>query len=722
MSHSIAQELPTNEQHNPPSIGIKKGVAIMVLGISSLNMAGCSFEDDSTDSSTPTTALPNWEPYTGPASPSDELTDSIHRQAHISYLLLDRFPNAEDLTEAVASLTEDEKQKLESLTGIMEALDASEVIDDVDRKLVEPADARSTIASFKNEALKIKTGEAIDAMDAHDAVSEASSYLADADLARAEVGDIEDPQIKNDAMRVIDALDAANVIERIKYSIISEPGDFETARTEASNITDEAIRTKALDAIKALETQHQMFHSGQGVSSPEYTMTEQWAKNAVTAIDLEVLASGAAVVELQRRADDIKVELKHWDREARTEIDENITEQTRQHNGLIQDPNASVEIEPLKDPAAVIDLSALKSYKSVRDIIDVIEGVDDMEDLELEQFAEIYAQDGKIEFSFIDDGSLDEVTMGHLTDVFKNVAPLLSAAFANGDLVSVRFIASDDFEPYYVPSTREVYMILPKDNSTSVDQLRSAMVHEVVHALTRSVFNSTTTASTEEIQQIQDACTALRDTAYSAAESHLGTVYPELLEDLRAAVRPEHRAAVDVIIELIKNHKIDELMLGSFEFDTSASINDCYPHSFKWVIYEAANKDNQGEWVGFDELDYISETEAYKEVASKWYEAEAFYSVYSKLNESEFVDTEYWGKEYIGHSQDDAAETVASVTDAAISFTAEFALALKKMSSVNKEAAIKALRMSLDLISNRHPSLVGYLSELESQILTLANQ
>jgi hypothetical protein len=263
-------------------------------------------------------------------------------------------------------------------------------------------------------------------------------------------------------------------------------------------------------------------------------------------------------------------------------------------------------------------------------------------------------------------------------------------------------------------------MMLPKDNTTSMDQLRSALVHETVHALTRSAFSGNVPLNPEESQMVRDACTAVRGSAYNAAESDLKYMHADVLPGLRAAVKPEHQPIIDALAQGIETGNLDSLLAGRYGESDQGIVNDCLPTSGIGVLYDIAQ--TAGLEVQYSDLTYLQEEDAYQTFAVSLYEAEKLYAVYDKLNESSFVITESTTKGYMGHSEDDAAELVASVADAAISYTEKFGEAIKRMDDADSAAALKALHMSLALIANRHPELQAYLQDVEARVIAASQQ
>lgn len=335
------------------------------------------------------------------------------------------------------------------------------------------------------------------------------------------------------------------------------------------------------------------------------------------------------------------------------------------------------------------------------------------------QFGEIYAEGGELHLQFNSDSNIKPAAAAQLRKGFERVRPLLEAAFANGDILSVRFLATDSFNGHFDSQSNEIGLELPADAQMSESQFEMLVAHEAVHALVSSAFDEESYASTGEILNVKKACTALSQSAFdnfTAANSWIGYSAESVAKAMPEGV---DKQAMLELAKLIRVNGLDNLM-NKKEYSTdsafkkSLSLSDCADWSFGDVlatVYEKlGSKDGLGDLDRFNK-EYVRNADV-QALISEYKESMQYNSIFKEINESSFVDTVYKNKDMLGHSRDNAHEMMASIVDTSLLNIKAFKTLLGSLDTESKAAVMEAISAGYAIISNRHPSLKTYLSSV----------
>ncbi len=126
-------------------------------------------------------------------------------------------------------------------------------------------------------------------------------------------------------------------------------------------------------------------------------------------------------------------------------------------------------IAPLTNPDATINLSNVHGVQQIPNLGRYFDPTDvnGSQSETLNQFAEIYTKNGKLYFDIPREAGLSLSAIERLRTIFNNVRPILDAAFTSGDLISVHFVVSDEYDPYYEPVAHQMLVVLPQNNEVS---------------------------------------------------------------------------------------------------------------------------------------------------------------------------------------------------------------------------------------------------------------
>lgn len=639
-------------------------------------------------------------------SPTDPLLEDLQIRTGLTRSLRRSSGlGVEEAREQLSALDPEDREQVADLARIITGQETVNIIEGAENPYdaITLEDARNQASALSDEFFRTAATTAIDNAQASQIVRDLE-YEDDAakftEGREALLALPPSPQ-RDLSLRLVDIHEARRIFSQARFGY-NYPR--EQALSEAANISDPALRERLTAGIEA------------GIAYR--TTYDSDLASTLLEIDTNLLRTlndlNAQRRESENSTTNPKVAIEDFVRSELQASDQRVTEMIKQQNQL-PELEAVIALEALSNPQELFDLTDVQGTKLIRDAYELL---DNPEAEPLEQFAEIYVENGELVLKVQEDTNLTETGVQQLRDLLDRLKPLLAAGFGNGDISSIHFVASADYNPYYLPSTREIYMILPTDDSTSLDQLHSGLIHEAVHALTRSAFAAGAEVAPDELANLAAACNSLRN---SALDSVSLSFQPEDLSAVRDLARPEHQAIFDVLIQLDESYTLPSILQEtSMTQYAGMYFNNCYGFNLADLIMYAAGQAGNSE-LEWEDLSYLTDNEAFSNLAQKWYDAMHFYAIYNDLNESAFVDTDYLFSDYLGHSQDNASEMVASVANAAVSFTPEFIEMTSGMTPRDKMATIQSLQISFDLIMNRHPSLVPYLTQLEADILTGIN-
>jgi hypothetical protein len=587
----------------------------------------------------------------------------------------------------------------------IDAIDADNAVSDYYVDETGATKARQETGDVKDAVIKAQADKTVDVITADNAVSDYYVDETGATKARQKINGIEDEKSKEGALKAIDAVQADKIIEGLDGQEFSAA----KARQKAADIKDPELRALTEQAIDSYKP------DGYGGGEVSLKLSDTISSKSLNQTEKMDNSASNAVDAMDRQSEKYKIVVEDAANNLASGADPTITTLVRQNNRLKLAGKVELKLPEHKEQS--IDLRGVKGGKSIPDALDVLEGKKKLHSLT--QFAELHAQGGKLRLKFEEGSNLSPASQTQIGTVVHNLDPLLRAAFANGDLSTVRFIISDDFDPSYIPSIRETYMVLPRDRSTSMDQLSSAVAHETIHALTRAAFADGANVTTQEFTDMTQTCNSLRSVTYNQMETTLSD-YPEILTNLSAAAKPQHKKIFDSLAKYVKNGTLDGFLNDQWQSfgDKNLNLTNCLPNTIADLLEYVG--DDVGVQDAWNKLEYLKNSPEFQKLATEWVNLQENYSIYNKLNEAAYVKTRYKFKDYLGHTEDNASELVASVADAAISFDGGFTKVISKLPPEQKAAALRAVHVSFELISNRHPSLKNYFKNREAKIVASA--
>ncbi|HUQ85825.1 MAG TPA: hypothetical protein VM077_05870, partial [Candidatus Limnocylindrales bacterium] len=547
-----------------------------------------------------------------------------------------------------------------------------------------------------------QASHAIDVITTNSTFQDYITNKINIDEAINSIKSILDPNIRELAQKGLQAIIVRKAVQS------NNAADLVQARNQVENIQDSQLKAIVENALRIREA------AGAAVDDPTSELS-------VFVYDLRTEFSYGANDE-RRKFSDKSTQLYHTSQDYKKTAEnllgtsrQEITRLIKGHNNIPSDVNNPISLGTSPDRFATVDLSTVRGVKKIENF-DAIQNSKE-NPMKLEQFAEFFVADKALQLQFEPNNGLGPQAIQQITGLMNELGPLFYASFASGDLLMVRFIADPFQGSGYLPSTREIQIILPKDRLTTIDALRSVLVHENVHALTRSTLGMDSDITPQEITDLQAGCTAIRTQSLNTAETRFQAM-PEFLTDLRSQTKLEDRPVIDLFMQQIQDGSLDQFLRNRFGKESDEFRNDCLSLNLEALLKEFSNKTG----INPDQLEYLKGTNAYKKADEEWSNTERIYAIYSRLNEAAYIQSNDENKKYKGHTEDNVKELVASTTNDAISFTDQFVQVLKAMTPDEKDAAIQAMQVSFDLITNRHESLKDYLTTLEANILQWVNQ
>jgi hypothetical protein len=330
-------------------------------------------------------------------------------------------------------------------------------------------------------------------------------------------------------------------------------------------------------------------------------------------------------------------------------------------------------------------------------------------------FAELsVGEDGELQFLFPEGSALDAKTQKQLELQFSNLKPFITAAFNNGSLSRIRF-AIGSYNPYYDSLTREIVIQIPQgeDSDVTMDQLASGLLHETVHALTSGKSNGETLTK-DEFTQFGEVCAAAGKQARDKFEVMAYGLDADFAA-LKKYLPKEQQPVVDFVAAAVDNGTLDELIFKNTTYTENSGLPfHCEVPDLFGLFYDASYQ--MGISLEFTE-GYLEDDSIIK-LYNQWDETVRYLSLYSKINESNFAKTDSEIKPYLGHSEDNASELLASFVDSATYYKTELADVVKSMDAESQLTIVTLLRRSVDMISADNPELAGVMATVEADFLT----
>jgi hypothetical protein len=545
------------------------------------------------------------------------------------------------------------------------------------------------------ESVKAHAKEAIKINEIDDALSAYRTSAKD-DEARAAlqtvVGTVTDPDLKQKIQSIVQGLDAAQILEDL-YLEDATPADV---LAFAQSVTDPQLK---MDLIRLT---NEVDPSGYYAEASSYSTR---LSNDLYDVQAQQFGDNSTnfATDLIRAKDEqtaISAEARQATRNAQATYTETLAEEAdlKPHTSgpaLIQED----------DPYEVVDLTELEATEEVPNVAKKTAEGDEGESENFNQFGEVYVEDGEMEVTYQKD--LSSVIREQFDQVVESNDPLLQAAFSSGSLVSVRFVLGDEFNPYYNNATREAVIQVADNDEMTVDQLSSAITHELTHSNLRDFFKDVEVSDGEH-QALAETCLTLQRLTYQELGGQL-SIRPDLLDNLRAAAKPEHQAAIDTLAKAVEDGNLTSLLSDFTDYETTLA-NQCdYTGNPSSMIQNAifATPDFDIDAYEPKDYDYLYETSAYGEFADAVGLHLEYGSIFSQvINESQYAMTESFDKIYLGHSREAANELFASLMDAALNYPDQLQANLTKLLDPEEEQAVlQALSLACDVLEARAPSL-----------------
>lgn len=417
-------------------------------------------------------------------------------------------------------------------------------------------------------------------------------------------------------------------------------------------------------------------------------------------------------------------------------VDAAVREAILAHNAIASPPGV-VTLLPLQNPANNIDLKSVVGpkayYKSGR-----------KEAEPLHQFAEVYVKDGKVELHFEEGSNVSAESVAQLQRIVADVTPLMTNAFATGDLVSVRFIIGEEYNPYFTGNEKEVHMLLANNDPLSEEQLRQGLVHEVTHAMVDAAFGEVV-ISKEEAGLVKNACKMLSDETYKQYQQAL-RLDAGALQRLVDKSDGDAKKVFVKLQELVASGTLTTItandMATSVVTERDINWTDCNDANFASLLVDvgyaakvtnpskvydrikaqfapaltnpvtAANSTTASQTTAKNDADFTKILDGWTNVIHKE-------SLFKKLNESSFSRTESWVKEYLGHSRDNAHELMATVVDVSLSNPRELVALIRALGADERKAVIAAINASYSVITKMHPNIGSSLTAWKKQFTSI---
>ncbi len=378
----------------------------------------------------------------------------------------------------------------------------------------------------------------------------------------------------------------------------------------------------------------------------------------------------------------------------------------------VQTPPVGPTLQQPTDPYEKLDLKGLEATQEIDDPSGIIDP--EKKDNVLRQFGEVRVANGQPVVTFQENG-VPEKLQQQFRQAFQRTDPMLRAAFASGNVSVVRLTLADSFNGYYSDATREEVLQLDPDDTLTADQLDGLIMHESNHGIMRNYFRGLE-VTPEEHKALATACFNLQTLAYNSIQDSL-FLFPELLQNLRAAAKPEHRAIIDTLTQSINGKTLASDLQSDFtSYDTTA-YNECNYSGNPWgIIRDSKSKTKSAENIDIDDLNYLAKTDAFTAFYGRVQTNIEYASVFDDaINESNYSKTSSYVKNSLGHGEDNANELYASLLNAAMRNEKELMDGLAKLPANERETVRQALRVAVQSAAKRAPSLKPAYDYIQNQ-------
>lgn len=555
------------------------------------------------------------------------------------------------------------------------------------RKLVDKQMPESA-APIRDHAM-----DALDKVAARDTIDEFSVSPMDTTdrlKAWAAAEELVSPEKRQQLRRMTESLIVADALQDL-YEGKKIGKDLEALASEITNDTMRGVLLQYSDGSAKAEARGYGAWLREKVL--EESITDFSPHGGPLALDVQI----AQYIRSQtlRKADD-----------ARNAAEASLGEALGAQTGLRPAPSAP-ELSQEADPYEIVDLSGVVPLQKVpnraAEMANRQAGAGELATPNHYQFGEVSVVDGKLTLSF-QDGLNDKLRQQFAQAVESN-RPLLEAAFAGGNLVSMRFVLAYDFDPYYLPTSREGVMVLAADGYLTADQLSSVLTHETTHSLFRDYFSGIK-VSPDEHKVLASACANLQKATYREIGAHLNR-NPELLTNLRAALNPEHASLADFLVRAAEDGSMDQLLNGSVNIEENTYLNQCVSAGNSGEFFgRAVNAAGLGTQEFNGDLRYIRFSPAMGQLVRSIDKFVREGSLYGRVvNEAGYVMTDSPDRHLLGHGEDNANETYASLMNAALNYPGGLQVKLAGLGMYEREAIKHILDTEWDAAAARYPSL-----------------
>lgn len=370
------------------------------------------------------------------------------------------------------------------------------------------------------------------------------------------------------------------------------------------------------------------------------------------------------------------------------------------------------------DKAKTIDFSTVTGGEMIPNDTALFSGGGESANKDLRQFAEIYVEGGEMKFRVVPDSGLTPEAEDALRQVVGSLSPFLAEAYKRGVVNGIHFVSSESFNGNYSHS-RDSYIFLPKGEKT-VDALQLVISHEIIgHALTHEGFLAPTQ---DEAAELERACTAVRTTVYDRLEQDL-QLMPDKLDAAIADAPAEYAPIFTELKRIIDEGQLAETMTygQSTEGHEQTTLNDCLSKNMAEIVEQIAIMKGVKAPEGGKDISVTlhENVRAYNELAIKWADTRNTYGIYHYMNESAHVEGFELDESYMGHTDDNAKEMMASLINLAILKRADLVKSLRDMPDNERDAAMMGLSVSLRFAAkNGSDDASEYFKWLEQSIET----
>jgi hypothetical protein len=630
------------------------------------------------------------------------LIDSVRQ-----YTTSDEIESAQDVKDAMTGLDADISQKTLSAWTLK---NVDNEVQRVQLGSISYEDFQKTLADKGINNLDPKVSIAVQQSIGADKIDDINEWT-NPDRADESLEGITDPTVRKLYDKKKSVFIADDIIDKLSALYTTKEG----ATNELEGIIDPKIKTLATAALQSFD----------------YGTIDEWYKkysnslaDAQEGVDTEVAELAKKAEAVYKKAVDISKindEIDKTKLEAAGSLDIEISKRIKEFNKNLR-PKQLTAIDKLKDPNAALRLEEASGDKKVTVNEGGVETVYD-------QLGEIYFDGEKTSLVFDADADIDGETRQHIEEAVEANRPLIEAAQAQGTLLTVRLLinpegyATDyDYSPHYDGMAREVRMIVPKNNSVSVDMFRSGLTHELIHALVADAYYGLDKVSDKEIEKMASACNAISMQAYTEFSVRM-KYSTQQLDALIAIAGKEDQKLLKNMRKLIQTDKLDDVLAKNMHNNKYAYSLDTACESanfFNIVALSALNDDANASEVISGFYDRLGETKEFDEVYAVWDDALKFYGLNKKLNESSYVITDSDVKKYLGHTEDNGNELMASTVDAVLNYPAQMNQVYKDLPKEDRVGMRLAVETSIGLLTKRFPTLKGYLLKAKSKVLSLS--